>query len=114
MNPKVSKSAAAEALLNVQGFRWFPLRAEWVHSPGLPLSEVSFLPGWYRCAQIKEQARTIRSWDGYAHVSREGTITHFDLSLRQRKWAPPLGYEDTVCFVPVDIRAEMRSNGDAS
>ena len=102
-----SRFAAAAELLQKEGYTWFPGVAEWKRTPGLPLSEVHLVDGWYRCAQVKPGARQENSWDGYTLVTKTGLV-HFNLDLRERKWAPSIGYEDRVCFVPINIVEELR------
>ena len=111
--PHPSKTVAAVALLRSLGYLWLPTTRQWKQAPGLPLSELTGAPGWYRCAQYKGGRQCV-SWDGYTLVTQEGSILHFSLDLRPRKWAPSVGYEDRVCFVPVDIKKEMRAGESLS
>ncbi len=103
-----SRLAEAAKVLLQQGYTWFPGAGEWVKTPGLTLSELPLVPGWFRCAQKKPGARDITSWDGYTFVTKQGVILHFSLSLHERKWSPSIGYEDRVCFVPISICEEIR------
>lgn len=104
---QTSKYSAAVKELATQGYVWFPGRGVWVKAAGLPLEELKSAPGWYRCAQVKKEARSVKSWDGYTFVTKNGDITHFDTELRERTWKPPIGYENCVCFQPIDIRNEF-------
>lgn len=103
------KNSQALAILKEQGYTWFPLAQEWKRSPGLPLNEVSKVPGWYRCAQVKPGSRQQMSWDGYTFITKEGWTIHFNLEMKERKWSPSIGFEDRVCFIPIDIQAEMQT-----
>ena len=102
-----TRTAAAVEALKALGYTWFPIAQEWRHTPGLPLLEVCGAPGWYRCAQVKLGQRGGASWDGYTFVTKENQVIHFDLTLKQRRWSPPIGYESRVCFIPVEIRDEV-------
>lgn len=101
--PAATRNTAAVAMLQSQGYTWFPGAAKWEQFPGLPFDELRGVPGWYRCAQVKAMTKEVRSFDGYTLVTKDGAVVHFDLSLRERKWAPSIGYENQVCFVPVDM-----------
>lgn len=112
MNPKTphaKKYTAAVELLAEQGYTWFPGAGKWERYPGLTLAELGNVSGWFRCGQVKPVAKTLTSWDGYTFVNKEGEVTHFDLWMKQRKWSPSIGYEHTMCFVPIDIIEELQS-----